>query len=161
MSIAVIVVEGVLRQESGDGVVPQGELLYHALAQGNKVALVSNSLSEEKVAYWLRINGFRDHEYLFSARVDDPFEVGGTRLRQVKSVSATQNSVDLVIEPDPEIAARLMHEGVPTLLFMHPRYSRPEFRPDFEEKLTPWDALVEEIETQRILKSSDPRPHDD
>lgn len=161
MSITVLVVEGVLRQETGDGVIGPGKILYQALAEIGKVALVSNSLHEDKVEYWLRINGFRDHEYLFPARTDDPFEVGGTRLKQVQSVTATQHSIDFVVEPDPEIAARLMHDGVPTMLFLHPRYARPEFRPDWEEKVTPWDTLVAEVESQTLLRTADKRPHDE
>lgn len=161
MTITVMTVEGVIRQNNGDGVIHQGQLLYHALASTSKVALVSNSLHEDKVEYWLRINGFRDHAYLFCARTDDPFEVAGSRLRQIRSVTDTQHAVDLVIDPDPEIAAALMHEGIPTMLFLHPRYSRPEFRPDHEEEVTPWDRLVAEVDSQALLRTADTRPDND
>lgn len=157
----VIVVEGVLKQNSGESVIPQGMRLYHSLKDHAKVALVSNSLNEEVVEHWLKVNGFTDHVHFIGASVTDPFEVGGTRKRQLSALREYNNVVEMVIEPDPEVAAILMEEGYTVAAFLHPRYSRPEFRPDYVAEVTPWESLVAEVERQAELKASDKRVHDE
>ena len=157
---AVIVVEGVLKQNTTDGVISQGSRLYHGLKEQMKVAVVSNSLHPENVERWLLLNGFTDHPYFFHARTTDPWEPGGTRLRQIRDLRESKNFIEIVVEPDPEIAAVLMSEGITVLNFLHPKYQRPEFRPDWEAAVKPWDALVAEVERQQLIKAKDRRMDD-
>lgn len=160
-STTVIVVEGVLRQNVGDGVIRQGQHLYHGLKETSKIALVSNHLDTENVERWLSLNGFTDHPYFFGAQVDDPWGAAGTRMRQLTRLREGGNFVELVIEPNPEITASLMAEGVSTLTFLHPKYTRPEFRPDHSGEPVPWDSLVAEVERQESLRALDKRAHDE
>lgn len=160
-STTVIVVEGVLRQNIGDGVIRQGQRLYHGLKETSKIAVVSNSLQHQQVERWLLLNGFTDHPYFYGADVTDPWEVGGTRLRQIQHLREGGNFVELVVEPDPDIAARLMSEGLSVAAFLHPKYTRPEFRPDWSGEVKPWDTLVAEVERQEAMRVLDKRAHDE
>jgi hypothetical protein len=49
--------------------------------------------------------------------------------------------IELVLEPDPAIAADLMANGYTTLLWLSPGYSHPEWRPDNEYSMRTWDEI--------------------
>jgi hypothetical protein len=60
--------------------------------------------------------------------------------------------IDLVVEPDPEIAAALLRNGITVVPLLVPQFARPEFRPDWDGSAVPWDTLVNEIDAQRSLR---------
>jgi hypothetical protein len=154
-----IVIEGVLGRNVGDGVIDQGQRLYVGLMQTYRVALITDRSDIEAVQYWLRINGFDKHPYLMTANLKDPDDPGERRMRQISRLRQAGCSVELLIEPDPLVAAHVMGNGVAVLNYLHPNYSNPRFRPDYKETVTPWNAIAEEVDRQRALREEDDRPH--
>lgn len=156
---AAITVTGVLRAEIGQGVIQSGARLYTGLITGfHTVALLTDDTDVDPVNHWLATNGFREHNYVVSARVDDPEDPGELRLHQISRLRALGSSVDLVVEPNPQVAAHLLANGITVASFLHASYSRPHFRPDYTHTVRPWDALTAEVERQRTLRASDSRP---
>jgi hypothetical protein len=154
-----IVIEGVLQREVGDAVIHQGQRLYWGLMETYKVALVTDDTDAAPVQHWLRVNGFNKHPYLITANVLDPEDEGQRRLQQISRLRQAGCNVELVIEPNPQVAAYLMANGIGVLNYLHPNYSNPKFRPDYQESVTPWSELVGEVERQRALREEDTRPH--
>jgi hypothetical protein len=142
-----IVIEGVLQREVGDAVIHQGQRLYWGLMETYKVALVTDDTDAAPVQHWLRVNGFNKHPYLITANVLDSEDEGQRRLQQISRLRQAGCNVELVIEPNPQVAAYLMANGI------------PKFRPDYQESVTPWSELVGEVERQRALREEDTRPH--
>lgn len=154
---AVIVVEGVLRQQVGDGTIPSGIRLYSGLSQIMKVALISDD-DEESVKRWLRLNGLKDHPQLVARAPMDHPDATVKRLKQLGVLRSFGCNIEFVVEPDPAVATVLLEHGFPVFAALHPQYSRPEFRPDFEGTVVPWDSLVAEVDRQREQRASDERP---
>jgi hypothetical protein len=154
-----IVIEGVLSREVGEAVIHQGQRLYWGLMEAYKVALISDSTDTDAVQHWLKVNGFNKHPYITFTQTADPEDPAERRMRQISRLRQAGCNVELLIEPDPRIAAHAMANGVGVLNYLHPNYSNPRFRPDFKESVTPWSELVDEVERQRALREEDPRPH--
>ncbi|RZU35991.1 hypothetical protein EV284_3474 [Streptomyces sp. BK022] len=154
-----IVIEGVLMREVGDAVITQGQRLYWGLMESYKVALITDDTDVEPVQHWLKVNGFNKHPYLIPAHLKDPEDEGQRRLKQISRLRQAGCNVELVIEPNPQIAAYLMAHGIGVLNYLHPNYSNPRFRPDYQDTVTPWSELVGEVERQRALREEDPRQH--
>jgi hypothetical protein len=154
-----IVVEGVLAKEVGQAVIHQGQRLYWGLMETYKVALITDDTDIEPVNYWLRVNGFNKHPYITPAKLRDPEDPGERRMQQISRLRQAGCSVELLIEPDPTIAAHVMAHGVAVLNYLHPNYASPRFRPDYKETVTPWSVLREEVERQQALREEDQRPH--
>jgi hypothetical protein len=151
----VLVVEGVLRAHVGDRPLPAGMLLYHGLSSIGHVALVSNDDDAEWTSRWLRTNGFSNHNYLITA--DPAVEPRQRRLAQISKLREAGHQIEFIVEPDPAEAAVLLANGISAMVMTHPRYSKPEHRPDYNDDIKPWADFVSEIERQQALRSSDPR----
>ncbi len=156
---AVIVIEGVLQAYQGKAPIQAGILLYHGLKETFNLALVSDATDQEKIDYWLNLHGFSMHSYLFPALVTDPESPVERRMAQVGRIRQAGCSVDLMIEPDPQISAAGLRAGITMLNYLHPLYARPEYRPDYEGRLKPraWDELMKETRRQERLKVADQR----
>lgn len=154
-----IVIEGVLSREVGEGVIPQGQRLYWGLMESYRVALITDRSDTDAVKHWLTVNGFDKHPYLITTHLKDPEDPADRRMQQISRLRQAGCHVDLLIEPDPKVAAHVMSNGVGVLNYLHPNYSNPRFRPDYKETVTPWAALVDEVERQRALREEDQRPH--
>lgn len=151
-----IVVDGVLKNNNSDSVLAGGALLYHGLAEVMKIALITDE-DKERTQRWLAINGFREHVLLLSPDADDVLVGGTRRAHQIVLLKLAGSDVDMLVEPDPTIAAAVLQAGTPVMLFAHPKYSRPEFRPGGKNLPTPWSTLVAEIEAQETLRAGDTR----
>lgn len=152
-----IVIDGVLRANVGEGVIESGSKLYHSLLEHSRVALISDDVNLEPVKHWLKVNGFTKHPVLVGAKVTDPEGDSERRLKQIARLRDAQCYLDFLVEPNPQVAADCLQNGVPVLLALHPKYSRPDHRPDFRGSLTPWGALVSEVERQAELREKDNR----
>ena len=108
----------------------------------------------EKTNRWLlehKINKFDD---LIDRNVPGVLE--DPDIEQVKYVRS-QGKVELVVTSDTELAKKLLEIGLDTLLFLHPTYLRPEFRPDGRQGIRSWAAIEEEIDKQIEMIREDPR----
>jgi len=118
-----------------------------------------DSAAKEKVQYWLLMNGLTDHVNEIYWDETDPDEVGTRRLRQVSRLKR-QGPLSLVYEADTEAATALLKSQIPTMLFLHPTYTHPDFRPGHSSEPTPWNELVLEKVRQQEARSTDTRLQD-
>lgn len=131
-----------------------GLQLYRGLGQVSKLVVVNDHPEPDKVQYWLKAHGLRDHtQFLQNTRTDDPREGRHELLTEARRLG----SVDLAIEGDPAMAAKMLHLGVTSLLMTTPAYTRQEFRPDAPRSGRAWSELLEEIDAQDELRKSDTR----
>ena len=144
-------VDGVLRSESGSPIY-QGLALYRMFNEDVRVILLTDE--REKTNRWLlehKINKFDD---LIDRNVPGVLE--DPDIEQVKYVRS-QGKVELVVTSDTELAKKLLEIGLDTLLFLHPTYLRPEFRPDGRQGIRSWAAIEEDIDKQIEMIREDPR----
>ena len=155
-----IAVRGVLA-EHDDGenpaaarVVSSGRILYHSLKQVSKLLVVVDQPEADRVAWWLKAHGFRDHVgVLVNPRPDAPVEGRS----QVVADARQKGPLDLAVEGSAELAARTLHSGVVTLLVSVPEYTLSEFKPGADASGRPWSELLDELDTQAEMKASDTR----
>jgi len=144
-------VDGVLRSQTGSPIY-QGLALYRMFNEDVRVVLLCDNYA--KTNKWLlehKINKMDDLiDYNVPGVLDDP------ELEQVK-YCRSQGKVELIVTADTELAKKLLEIGLDTLLFLHPSYLRPEFRPDGRQGMRSWAAIEEEIDKQIEMMKEDPR----
>lgn len=151
-SSCVIVIPGVLMQIVSSAPIQTGIQLYHGLSETFNVLLVTDD-NKEKTDYWLKLENLNKHGTVLYGEETQ----GSQRLKQVSSLRVRGFSVDLVVEPDPVIAAELIRNGFSVCNFLHSQYSYPTWRPDFEGKTRGWEEIQKQVEMDRYLKSHDER----
>lgn len=154
--ISVITVEGVLKSIVGDNPIQTGIGLYHSLCESHRVFLITDD-EPKRTAHWLKLNGLTRHMRLIGTDVTDPLEDAAKRRAQLAMIRAEGEPIAFVVDPNPAVAKSLLLAGLPTLLFVHPQYSRPSFRPDYQGRVIPWAELAAEVERQQLLRNSDNR----
>jgi len=155
-----MVVDGILRAPNDNAMIMSGALLYHSLVKSHRVTLIVDSMAREKVQYWLRVNGLVDHADEVYYEVGDPEDICDRRKLQLQKLRQ-HGAVSFVVESDTE-AAEMFHEiGVPVMLYVHPKYMKPEHRPGFKQEVTPWNSLVTTVRKEREMRAMDVRLNDD
>jgi len=152
--LALITVDGVLRDPSTSNPILDGVDLYNALSYVYRLAVIVEQPGDET---WLELHGFAAHQYTVTRRPEDPVDPAICRLRQVERIRGFRENLRLVVDPDPGVAATLFRIGVPVLHFVQPAYARPEYAPDYEAPVTPWDEMVRELDRVRALRAADRR----
>jgi hypothetical protein len=144
-------VDGVLRSQTGSPIY-QGLALYRMFNEDVRVVLLCDNYA--KTNKWLlehKINKMDDLiDYNVPGVLDDP------ELEQVK-YCRSHGKVGLIVTADTELAKKLLEIGLDTLLFLHPSYLRPEFRPDGRQGMKSWALIEEEIDKQIEMMKEDPR----
>ncbi|MEU5425111.1 hypothetical protein AB0H73_05820 [Streptomyces olivoreticuli] len=154
----IVTIEGVLRNTDNDGPIPAGKALYQALGSQHSIYLVSDSTDEWRTNRWLAHNGLTLHMRTVHNRTPTDWrDTSLIRLDAVSQLAGGGVNVDLVVEPDPGISAKLVAAGFPTATLTLPHFAKPEWRPDFDQGLRSWDALVGEMESQADAYASDTR----
>lgn len=156
-STAIITLEGVLQKNVSYAPIPVGLVLYNALSSSFNIALVAEG-EKEQVDYWLNLEGLTKHgTVIYNDFTLAGLSIQDRRLRQVNSLRSRGFAIDLVVEPDPIVASVLLGAGYTVLNFLHYIYALPQWRPDFEQKVKPWDGLKEAAELGALLKTKDLR----
>ena len=144
-----IFVEGVLRSKK-DSPIYEGLALYNVLKESKKVTLLSKDVTDAE--RWLKLSGVVSvDEVMDYSRIN-----GQQDDAKLVDYCRSKGKIQLVITSDVELAKYLLEQGLHCLLFLHPMYIRPEFRPDGRGRKT-WDAISEEMDIQQGLFSEDPR----
>lgn len=156
-STAVITLEGVLQKNVSYAPIPVGLVLYHSLSSGFNVVIVSDG-DKEEVDYWLDMEGLTKHgSVIYNDVYVRDLPVYERRLRQINALRARHFAIDLVVEPDPIVSATLLNNGYSVLNFLHYAYALPQWRPDFERKVKPWEELRQAAVDGLLLKTKDTR----
>lgn len=145
-----IFLDDVMRTPKGSPLY-EGVALYHALKYSKKLSVLAKDRQDAE--RWLKTNnvGKIDEviDYAYISAVDN-------KDLALVEYCRSQGKVELVITADVALAERLLEEGLHTILFLHPMYIRPEFRPDGRGRRS-WDAITEELDRQQELYAEDPR----
>ena len=147
----VIFVDGVLRSETGSPIY-QGLALYRMFNEDVRVILLCDERA--KTNRWLLEHKINNMDDLIDQ--DVPGVLDDPELEQVK-YCRSQGKVELVVTADIDLAKKLLEIGLDTLLFLHPTYLRPEFRPDGRQGMKKWADIEEEIDKQIEMIKEDPR----
>jgi hypothetical protein len=133
---------------------PTGKLLYLSMTRERPVTVVLDHPEIALATHWLASHLLTRHSLIVpNPRTDDPAEGRGAVVETIRS----RGPLELAIESDPALAARMLHYGVPTMLVSEPFYARPEFRPDAEKTVSPWANIVSELDAQRTMLAEDSR----
>ena len=152
--IAVIAIDGVLKDAASSTPIPTGRRLYTTLASSYRLFLVEDTPVDP---LWLLIDGFDTHQTVINRLPEDPEDRAIRRIRQIERIRGMGGTVELLVEPDPLVVAAVTRLGVVCLHYVDPPYARPEFHPDRREEITPWNQMVEELEQQKIIRAADNR----
>lgn len=152
MGTTVLTLEGVLRR-TGNQLDPKGRVLYEAFTATTRTVILT---AEDRLGaeWFLRTNNMMQHADLISVEEWVAPDEAGRFLRAMDKVRAPGVSVDSVIVANPETAEALFSAGFPVLLYAHPIYTVPSFRPDYKSVAKPWNKLTETMEFQRNMKAA-------
>jgi hypothetical protein len=151
-----IVVNGVMKGDNDVAPIIPGLLLYRSLVKTHRVSLIIDESNRMQIQYWLKVNGFIDHTNEVYFEVDDPIDVVERREAQISRLRST-GSFSLLIESDMRVAKRMLETGVPTFLFLRPQYTHPDFDPNAQFEVTPWESILNEQIRQREARANDER----
>lgn len=153
----VMAIEGVLveSQDLKTGLPSQsGHMLYNTLVQSYSVVLVTHH-DAELVDTWLRKEGIKGFATVFNYSASSTaMSLSSWKAYQVRHLLQSGSAVAWFIDTDPSAIAEVYVEGVPTMMLSHPYFTRPEFRPDADRQVRPWNDLVTTIETEQLLRVS-------
>lgn len=147
-----IFMDGVIRKERDQSIILDGSALYKSLNENYRVLLLTND--KERTDIWLKTNNL-------AKKIDDIVQIedsplGDNELRTVEAVRS-KGKVDFVVTDSPELTKKLIEVGITVLVFLQPRYARPEFRPDGRAGVKSWEAITEELDKQQGLYLEDER----
>ena len=152
-SSAVITIPGVLQKLVSAAPIQVGTQLYHGLAETFHLLLVTDD-DKEKTDYWLQMENLNKHGVVLYG---DEKAQGSQRIKQINTLRNRGFAIDLVVEPDPSLAAELLRNGYSVCNFLHSSYAYPSWRPDFEGNRREWEKIREQVERDRLLKAADNR----
>ena len=163
-STAVIPVTGVLQKASDSGPIEAGLKLYRAMAETYNVVLIAGpDEDKDRLEHWLALHGLHQHSHVHYTEAYLVEQLGpfGSWIYTIRALRRRGFMLDIIIEPDPVVAAGLMQDGFTVLAFLHPAYARPEWRPGFTQAVQPWDELIAQVEHDQLVRNKDTRTEDD
>ena len=144
--------DGVLRSEK-DQPISQGVIMVGSLSSWNRITLMSSSNAAE-TQQWLDINKIVDFDRIIDLSVGLVNESLGQR--QI-NFARSAGAIDLFITNNPELWAYAFNQGIASVMFGVPAYTRPEFRPDAPKNKRSWNEIEEAVKKQNKLRTQDAR----
>lgn len=151
MASALVAFDGVLR--NGDKSIPEGRRLVACLAEHYRVVIALDNSEVEAFNYWAKMEGIRGHQEVLPGNLPLALRGQDARVAQIEFLRGRGEHLSLVVDANPDHIAACYRSGMAGLLFTEPGRTRPEWAPDWDEKPTPWDDLVAEIERQHYAQS--------
>lgn len=101
---------------------------------------------QQLVMEWLKKENYKP------GSIDFHWERGpDNRLDRVRAIHAAHTKIDWYIDTDPATVAKVIKDGIPTLLVTVPYVVRPEW--DEPRKIIAWDEVTNAVETQALKKA--------
>lgn len=148
----VVDLDGVLKGRN-DNPISTGVIMVGSLSAWNKLTLISqDSITETQ--HWLDTNKIVDFDNIIDKSV--ALEGEGLSERQLNYVRG-RGAVDLFVTNNPTLWAYAFEQGIPSVMFGVPSYTRPEFRPDAPKKIRAWNDIEQAIEKQNTMRTKDAR----
>lgn len=126
----------------------QGRKLWNMLfpVYNGRICLLVDGVDKTQhqlIMEWLKKEGFKP------GSIDFHWESGpDNRLDRVRAVYAAHTRIDWYVDNDPVAVAKVIKEGISSLLVTIPHIVRPEW--DQPRTIVGWEELTKEIETQRL-----------
>jgi hypothetical protein len=155
MSI-VVLLDGVVRNPRNQAPISEGVLLYKTLNEVNRVIILADD--KERTDIWLKKNNMA--KVLDDITEIEKSVVEESRLATIKSI-LSKGRVEFVVTDDVELSKHLLELSINVLVFLHPRYAKPEFRPDGRAGVKSWESITDELDKQQGLLLDDERVSDD
>jgi hypothetical protein len=148
----IVLFEGVISNPRKQAPITEGVLLYKTINESNRTIILAKD--RERTDIWLKKNNM-------AKNMDDIIQISDSvveepRLASIKSLMS-KGRVEFVVTDDVDLAKTLVEMSVTVLVFVHPKYVKPEFRPDGRTGMKSWDAITEELDKQQGLLQEDPR----
>ena len=145
-------INGVLRG-SNEEPISTGVIMVGTLSVYNQLIFMSDLTSAE-LKQWLDVNKIVDYDLL----IDSSAYLEGEELahRQIQ-LARSRGKVDLFITNNPTLWAYAFDQGIPSVMFGVPSYTRPEFRPDAPSRKRAWTDIEEAVKKQNTLRTNDAR----
>lgn len=148
----VVDLDGVLRGQD-DQPIRDGVILVGSLSSWNKITYIS-SMTTNETKFWLDINKIVDYDRI----IDKSVELVDEDLpeRQFNYARAL-GLVEMYVTNNPSMWAYAFDQGITSVMFGVPSYTRPEFRPDAPNRVRAWSDIEQAIEQQNALRTQDAR----
>jgi hypothetical protein len=143
--------DGVLRSDSKVPIY-EGISLYKSLNVNGTVMLAC--ADQDEAARWCKEHKLTDIDGFISNKTVGEYE--DKDFLKIKHQQAS-GPLHLVVVADIELAKTCLQNGIKTLLWLHPVYLSPKFRPDGRVGRKSWDDLVGELDRQVELMAEDNR----
>lgn len=152
----VMFVDDVLRKTKDQSLIIEGVALFRSLNETNRVILLTDN--RERTDIWLKTNNL-------AKKLDDIIEIASTELgnpeiRQIDQIRSS-GKIEFVVTANVTIAGQLLEVGTPVLVFLNPKYTRPEFRPGSREGVRSWASITDELDKQQKLYDTDQRAQEE
>lgn len=157
-STVVITIPGVMMKLVTAAPIPEGILLYKGLLEVSNVLLVTDD-NKETTDHWLRLENLTKHGTVLYGTGFPQEET--RRVAQVNQLRSRGFTIDMVIEPDPAVAANLIRSGFTVCNFLHRAYAFPSWRPDYEGEGRKWEEIERQVAADALMKAQDKRLEDD
>ena len=156
--LAIVALEGVLVEGTDLKASPptkHGHALYEAIKSQYQILVLSTDPSLELARTWLRRESYTGFGTVLCRPTTTILSPADWKMARLREMQAEGWPVMLYVDSDPEAVRAAFLEGVTTALIASPRYGRPEWRPDADRSIKPWDALVGTIEEEHLLRVSE------
>jgi hypothetical protein len=148
----IVLFEGVISNPRKQAPITEGVLLYKTINESNRTIILAKD--KERTDIWLKKNNMAkntdDIVQISDSVVEEP------RLASIKSLMS-RGRIEFVVTDDVDLAKTLVEMSVTVLVFVHPKYVKPEFRPDGRIGMKSWNAITEELDKQQGLLQEDTR----
>lgn len=118
-------------------------------AYNGRICVLINNIEKphyEIAMEWLKRENFKP------GSIDFHWEKGSeNRLDRVRALHAIHSKIDWYIDNDAESIAKVLKDGIPTLMVSTPFTIRPEWEED--RVIVGWDKLSEELNNQALKKA--------
>jgi hypothetical protein len=148
----VIELDGVLKNSITP--IVSGINLYKILNQKYKVFIICGD--KKKAENFLLSNRLNKVDDLIDESFV-PHEYGRALNKRQIDFIRSKGNIDFVVTANTMLAKQLLEDGLEVLLFLHPHYIRPEFRPDMAEGVRRWADIESEIDKQNAMIQNDKR----
>ena len=147
----VLFMDGVLRSNSKVPIY-EGVSLYKSLNVNGTVMLACED--QEEAQRWCTEHNLTDVDGFISNKTVGEYEDKDFLKIQHQQASGP---LFMVIMADVDLATKCVANGIKVLLWLHPVYQSPKFRPDGGVGRKSWDELVGELDRQVDMKLEDKR----
>lgn len=147
----IVFVDGVLRNQLNKQPILEGVSLYKSIKEKNSIVVVGSD-KRDTTEHWLRSHKIDFDDILENSTITH----GKDEFAQCQHLRS-KGKITFVVTANPELSKQLLENGYNTLLFLHPLYLRPEFRPDAPEGIKPWAEIEKEYDRQLGMYMDDSR----